>query len=181
MLRRTKPTKGKGQGKRASARKSPKTADARVRELEDRLAEALKRESDALSQLQTRNRELVEAREQLTATHALVTESHDQQTATSEILRVISSSPTDIQPVMDAVAENAARLCGADDAVIRRTDGDVIRLAAHVGLIPMSVERTMPIRRDFVAGRAALDGASIHIHDMQEERTRREYPGSAER
>jgi signal transduction histidine kinase len=82
---------------------------------------------------------------------------------------------------MDAVAENAARLCGADDAIIRRIDGDVFRMAAHFGLIPVAVERTMPIRRDFVAGRAALDGASIHIHDMLEERTRREYPGSAER
>ena len=53
-----------------------------------------------------------------------LTESLEQQTATSEILSVIASSPTDIQPVLDVVAENAARLCDADDAVIHRLDGE---------------------------------------------------------
>ena len=53
--------------------------------------------------------------------------------AMSEILGVIASSPTDIQPVLDAVAENAARLCEADDAIIRRLDGNVMPLVAHYG------------------------------------------------
>ena len=53
-------------------------------------------------------------------------ESLEQQTATSEILGVIASSPTDIQPVLDVVAENAARLCDADDASICRVDGDML-------------------------------------------------------
>ena len=51
-------------------------------------------------------------------------ESLEQQTATSEILGVIASSPTDIQPVLDVVAENATRVCGATDAVILRVEGD---------------------------------------------------------
>ena len=61
----------------------------------------------------------------------------EQQTATSEILGVIASSPTDIQPVLDAVAENAARVCDAE----RRNDSDssrdnVLRLVAHYGSVP---------------------------------------------
>ena len=60
-------------------------------------------------------------------------ESLEQQTATSEILGVIASSPTDIQPVLDAVAENAARLCDATDALIYRVDGDLLPRVADTG------------------------------------------------
>ena len=64
-------------------------------------------------------------------------ESLEQQTATSEILGVIASSPTDIQPVLDVVAENAARLCDANDAAIWRVDGDKFQLVATYGSIPI--------------------------------------------
>ena len=74
-------------------------------------------------ELQERNRDLTEALE--------------QQTATSEILRVISSSPTDIQPVMNAVAESAARLCDSIDAQIYRVDGDIMRRVASHGSVPV--------------------------------------------
>src|SRR6185369_7921532 len=62
-----------------------------------------------------------------------LTEALEQQTATSEILAVIASSPTDIQPVLDVVAQNAARLCDGTDAVIHRVEGDLLRPATHYG------------------------------------------------
>src|ERR1044071_9779544 len=80
-------------------------------------------------------------------------ESLEQQTATSEILGVIASWPTDIQPVLNVVAENAARLCGAEDAVIFRIDGDMLHRAAAYGPMPGS-EIRRPISRGSVPGRA---------------------------
>src|SRR5262245_33431111 len=78
-------------------------------------------------------------------------ESLEQQTATSEILGVIASSPTDIQPVLDTIAENAARVCGSYDAVIRLVEGSVLRLAAHQGPIPFSFAPSeLPINRSSV-------------------------------
>src|SRR5262249_18929312 len=76
-----------------------------------------------LQELQHRNRDLTEALE--------------QQTATSEILGVIASSPTDIQPVLDAVAESAARLCDGVDGAIYRIDGESVRPVAHYGPVPL--------------------------------------------
>ena len=83
------------------------------------------------NELDTRNRQLTEALE--------------QQTATSEILRVIASSPTDIQPVLDVVAENAARLCDANDAVISRVDGDILKRVCEIWADAGSRDRTQSV------------------------------------
>ena len=93
-------------------------------------------------------------------------EALEQQTATSEILGVIASSPTDIQPVLDAIAESAARLCSAKDAVIRLVEGNVLRLAAHEGPIPFFGASELPIDRGSVTGRAVVDGQPIHVEDL---------------
>jgi GAF domain-containing protein len=93
-------------------------------------------------------------------------EALEQQTATSEILGVIASSPTDIQPVLDAVADNAARLCGAKDAAIRLVEGNVLRLAAHQGPIPFFAASEIPINRGSVTGRAVVDGQLIQVEDL---------------
>ena len=92
-------------------------------------------------------------------------ESLEQQTATSEILGVIASSPTEIQPVMDTIAENAAKVCGANDAVIRLVEENVLRTAAHYGPVP-NVAAERPIDRQSPGGRAVLGRAVIHIPDM---------------
>jgi GAF domain-containing protein len=112
-------------------------------------------------ELQARNRDL--------------TESLERQTATAEILRVIASSPTDLQPVLDAVAERAARLCGANDAVIFSVDGDVRRQVAHFGSIPVAVAPEARVGRGPVTGRAIRERRTIHIHDVLEEIAREEY------
>ena len=92
-------------------------------------------------------------------------ESLEQQTATSEILGVIASSPTDIQPVLDTIAENAARICGADDAFIRLVEGNLLHLRAHYGQIrPEPAPR--PIDRLSVSGRSVLDRQLVHIDDL---------------
>src|SRR5262249_15563830 len=92
-------------------------------------------------------------------------ESLDQQTATSQILGVIASSPTDVQPVLDAVAATAARLCDARDVLIDRVNGDVLEHVAVFGPMPMA-EPGRPLTRGTPAGRAVIERETIHIHDV---------------
>ena len=89
----------------------------------------------------------------------------EQQAATSEILRVIASSPTDIQPVLDVVAENAARLCDATDAAIIRVEGDSLKTVANYG--QLSASSNPPLDRVSIPARAIIDRQTIHIHDLE--------------
>ena len=96
-----------------------------------------------------------------------LTDSLEQQTATSEILGVIASSPTDTQPILDVVAERAARLCDANDAQIFRLEGNVHRRVASFGSIPEpELTEVFPVSRGTVSGRAIIERRTIHVHDL---------------
>src|SRR5215470_12642279 len=101
-------------------------------------------------------------------------ESLEREAATSDILRMIARSPADLQSVLDAIAERAASLCDAEDAVIFRVDGNFYRRVAHFGPIPTSDAALMStmsegrlINRDTPPGRAIADRQTIHVHDLQ--------------
>jgi len=107
-------------------------------------------------------------------------EALDQQTAISDILRVISSSPTDVKPVLDAIADRAMELCGASAASIHLTDGNVLRLVASKGESPEEAAATavIPVSRDSISGRAVLEHRTIHVDNVLEQAS--EYPFGAE-
>jgi GAF domain-containing protein len=126
-----------------------------------RLVDELKRE------LERSTRELVEARE--------------EQTATTWILAAISSSPADLRRVFAEIATSAARLCDAYDAVIFQVDGDCLRLVAHHGPIPSGAigQFTLALTREVTLGRAVLDRRTVHVVDLQAETD--EYPEGSDR
>ena len=101
-------------------------------------------------------------------------EALEQQAATSEILRVIRSSPADVQPAFDMIAERAMRLCSALHGGILTFDGELIRVGAHVFVSPEfsdSLRRLYPRApgRGTAATRAVLTLAPVHIPDLEHE------------
>jgi class 3 adenylate cyclase len=130
--------------RRTNKRKAPKASPARVSTTDTQQVAALKHE-------------LEKARE--------------QQTATSELLRIISNSPTELQSVLDKVGENAARLCEANNAVIFRLEDNVLRQVALYGEIPTTSHPSegLPVNRDTVSGRAVCDRRTIHVYDLAAE------------
>jgi two-component system, NtrC family, sensor kinase len=168
MRRRAKLAKAKVEAKLPVTRKSLNSDGAQLRDLEKRLAEALKLKTEALQREAEALKRVAEARE--------------QQAATAEILRVISSSPTDSQPVFDTIARSAMDLCNAAVGVVTRYDGDLIHLAAHshVEAIVLHdpfrtaegadvIRHMFPMRpaRTGIHGRIILEGGVVHIPDAQ--------------
>ena len=126
--------------------------------------------------MQDRDQQLAESAKELQDCQRQLTEALEQQTATSEVLGVIASSPTDLQPVLDVVCENAARLCDATNAVIHHVNGDCFQRIAHYGDVPeISPFGSHPLNRFTPSGRAILDRQTIHVNDISEDFDR-EYP-----
>ncbi len=115
---------------------------------------------------------------ELEARNAALTEALSQQTATSDILKVISQSPTDLQPVFEAILENAARLCTAEHGILFLYDGDVYRAAAIRSGTPAFVEYfdQGPFRATAgsALARLARDPSTVHVADIAGEAAYRE-------
>src|SRR5262249_29499205 len=101
-------------------------------------------------------------------------EALEQQTATSEILRVISQSPTDVQPVFDAIVRSASQLCGGEYAIVTRYDGQLLHLAAQYNPRPGTADETARFfpqapHREALTPRAFIDAHLVHAPDVDAE------------
>lgn len=105
-----------------------------------------------------------------------IREGAERQAATSAILRMIAKSPTDLQSMLNMMAENAARLCAADDAQILQLDEDVLRRVASYG--SRQTAETRPLTRDIVVGRSVIDRQTVHVHDIRAAQDQG-FPGSS--
>src|SRR4029453_17172195 len=99
-------------------------------------------------------------------------EAREQQGAPAEILRVISASQSDVQPVFDAIVASAARLCDADFSAVTRLDGGLLHLVAlnnmsAAGATASHALFPRPAGRHFVMGRAILEGRPVHVEDIE--------------
>src|SRR5215510_13201596 len=135
-----------------------------------------KKKSPRATELSQLKRELQRVSEQLEScqrerdsSNSELHEALEQQAATTEILRVIASSSTDLQPVLDTVAENAARLCEANDATIGRIDGNTLQRLGSAKYGPMSASPPPTLSRDNPSGRAVIDRTTVHVHDITAE------------
>src|SRR5262245_48923593 len=139
--RRTSSRPEKGPPASSPKARKAQTANVSTGDLQEQLVERLVRERD---------------------------EALERETATSDILRIISNSPTDLQSALGAIAESAARLLDVAGAEISRVEGDALRLMAKHGPLPQRpVGSLRPINRGWVMGRAVIDRTAVQVPDLQ--------------
>ena len=114
--------------------------------------------------LEVRDHQLTDALEHQAATASELREALEHQTATAEVLGIISRSPTDVQPVLDAIVESAARVCGIDDVILRLHQGEAMVLRAHFGQIPIGLH--FGISTDEPEFRWMREYGALHIPDV---------------
>jgi signal transduction histidine kinase len=96
-------------------------------------------------------------------------EALERQTAIGEILRAIAGSPTDIHPVLEAITASAIRFCAAEDALVMLPEGQVLRLAAHTGPVPIPDPLSYALDGSSMSATAFAKGRVLHIRDLQAE------------
>ena len=144
-----------------------------------RLGASKKKKSPSATELSQLKKEVQRLTEQIESRDRELAESTAQQIASSEILGVIASSPSDLQPVLDSVAGNAARLCDASDAQIWQVKGDKYWRVASYGSIPVvRANEGRPIIRTLITGRAAIDRQTVHVHDIAVPEAQAEFADS---
>ena len=101
-----------------------------------------------------------------------LTESLEYQTATSDVLKVISASTFDLQPVLDTVVETAMRLCEAEFGNLFRRDGQRYRRASSFGStteyreVLAKRDDPLAVTRGSIVGRVVLEAGVVHVHDV---------------
>jgi GAF domain-containing protein len=114
---------------------------------------------------------IAELRQELDARDRQLTEALEHQTATAEVLGIISRSPTDVQPVLNAIVESAARVCGIDRVVLRLHEGNAMVPRAHFGPIPIT--RPEISAEEPPQFRWMREHGTLHIPDV---RAQNEFP-----
>jgi signal transduction histidine kinase/regulator of replication initiation timing len=134
-----------------------------------KLANARSRKAKSLKAVRQRSSSPTGQETEVARLRRELDDAQEQQTATAEVLKIISTSPTELRPLLEVVARSAVRFCQANDATILELDGQDLRVAAHWGAAPQMIGFRFPRTRGSVTGRTVIDRKPVHVIDLQAE------------